>query len=579
MKARTTSAGTTGTGGITPENGSKENTGRTSGRISPARVVAGLALGLAVLLPLPLPAETAIPVTYFGDITCAHCDTILDRTIPELEDFFGVTFEVEAFDILHPREEVRVAGLLDQLGTSYRTPPVLFIGNNAYQGNYAIEKMVPREVIFFLDRGEFMPLDPRALEMARPSGTGSASPAGPAPPGSPGVLRFFWGIGCPHCETAKPLLDRLEQRYPHITVERYEVFQDQQNRQVFRETLDHYGLSATGVPQFFLEEQSWIGFNETIGRQLEEAVQGGTPSRELTLPLFGTFTPEESSRVAITAAIAFVDGFNPCSLWVLTLLLGLIAHSRSRRRILLVGGVFLVVTATIYGAFILGLLNIFTAAGASWPLRILVGSMAAAMGAINAKDFFAFHRGFSLAIPRVLRRPIGAWSRTLAVTTASPAGLAGMTALFAAGIALAELPCTAGFPLIWSRTITSAAGPQGLPGGSFALLLGLYLLVYLLIEIGIVLAALATLGRLRFGEGQARWIKLLGGTVMMSLGGFYLADPEIANSLEGVGLVFAVALVMALALAGLQALTALLPGLPLRALRRSRPKQQDRADR
>ncbi|SIQ25648.1 Cytochrome c biogenesis protein CcdA [Alkalispirochaeta americana] len=544
------------------------------------RIAQALSLALPFLLVLapslapPLGAETRIPLTYFGDISCAHCDTILERTIPALEDFFGVTFAVDAYDILNPREEARATEMLARMDTSYRTPPVLFIGNNAYQGNYAIEKMLPREVIFFLDREEFRPFNPEAMETRHP-GTIAAEQTGTSKsPGAPGVLRFFWGVGCPHCELAKPLLDRLEQRYPQIRIERYEVFQDQGHHQIFRETLNHYGLSSAGVPQFFFEDQAWLGFNETIARQIEEALQGGTPSRELTLPFFGTLTPEGTSLVAITAAIAFVDGFNPCSLWVLTLLLGLIAHSRSRRRILLVGGVFLLVTATIYGAFILGLLNIFTIAGASLPLRILVGTIAVGMGIINGKDFFAFHRGFSLAIPQAFRRPITAATRALAVTTASPAGLAGMTALFAGGIALAELPCTAGFPLIWSRTVTSAAGSQGLPGGFFALLLTLYILVYLLIEIGIVSTALVTLNRLRFGEGQARWIKLLGGTVMISLGGFYLADPEIANSLAGVATIFAVAL----ALAGTLAMIGFLAPAIVRALRRLRPKQPDRAD-
>ena len=51
---------------------------------------------------------------------------------------------------------------------------------------------------------------------------------------------------------------------------------------------------------------------------------------------------------------ALVDGVNPCSLWVLTMLLALVLHSGSRRRVMAVGGTFLLVTSLMYGLYIVG---------------------------------------------------------------------------------------------------------------------------------------------------------------------------------------------------------------------------------
>jgi hypothetical protein len=69
----------------------------------------------------------------------------------------------------------------------------------------------------------------------------------------------------------------------------------------------------------------------------------------IDLPWLGPVDLGLQPLVVSTVLIAFVDGFNPCSIRVLTVLLALVIHSGSRRRILLVGAVYLVVTASIYG--------------------------------------------------------------------------------------------------------------------------------------------------------------------------------------------------------------------------------------
>lgn len=496
----------------------------------------------------PPQERPSLSAVYFGDINCAHCDTIVDGLIPALEEHYRVTLEVEAFDVLQSRHEADLRGRLAELGLTYRVPPVLLVGNNAYQGNYAIETRLREEIEHFLRYGEVRPFN-RALSETRLPGTGPRTEA--SSPGNPGVLRYFWGVGCPYCELAAPFIDGLEERYPGIKVERYEVFRTREHHGTFRETIAWYGGTSTAVPQIFFGDQGWVGFSERVVQQVEEAVRdyvasgvsgGGTTSpvasEPVVLPLFGTLEAGGVPVALMTAAIAFVDGFNPCSLWVLTLLLGLIVHTRSRRRILLVGGVFLLVTAGIYGLFMLGLLSVFALAGNTFLIRILVGLVAVTMGLINVKDYFFFRKGISLTIPERFKRRITAGTRMMATATAGTMGLAAMTALFAAGIAVVELPCTAGFPVIWSRYVTAAVASRG----AFYAFLGLYLLVYLLLEILILAVALVTMGRIGFGERQARPIKLAGGMLMVSLGVFYVADPEIAGSLAGVGRIFLVAL-------------------------------------
>ena len=44
--------------------------------------------------------ERDIPLTYYGEIGCAHCDTFVEEELPELTERYGVTFSVKTRDIL-----------------------------------------------------------------------------------------------------------------------------------------------------------------------------------------------------------------------------------------------------------------------------------------------------------------------------------------------------------------------------------------------------------------------------------------------------------------------------------------------
>jgi hypothetical protein len=76
----------------------------------------------------------------------------------------------------------------------------------------------------------------------------------------------------------------------------------------------------------------------------------------------------------------------------------------------------------------------------------------------------------------------------------------------------------------------------------FGGLLGLYMLLYLFDELVIFGVAVVTLRAARVGEGGARVLKLLSGSVMLALAVAMLQFPEALGSLTGTVVVFGVAL-------------------------------------
>jgi hypothetical protein len=160
---------------------------------------------------------------------------------------------------------------------------------------------------------------------------------------------------------------------------------------------------------------------------------------------------------AFTFVIAIIDGFNPCNLFVLTLLLGfLISASHSRFRIYLVGYTFVFVVWIFYFLFMAAWLNVFKYIGLVTPLRVAIALIALIAGAINCKELLFFKKGVSLTIPESQKGPLYRKFRRMKEVMAKesiPALLFSSVTL-AVFSSLIELPCTAGFPIVYTGVLS-----------------------------------------------------------------------------------------------------------------------------
>ncbi len=401
------------------------------------------------------------------------------------------------------------------------------------------------------------------------------------------VIYFFWGDGCPHCAAAKPFLQSLSEKYPGVEVRAYEVWNSAENRTLFSKMAAAFGFEPQAVPTIFLGEQYWVGYAEPIGREIEAAVQGCLESgcknagagivepaeAEVTaqptpvaiaaapdaaadppagsatnpaapqavvldLPLIGALSLEHQSLLLSTALIAFVDGFNPCSLWVLTMLLAITLHTGSRKKVLAIGLVFVTVTAAIYALFIAGLFTVFTFVAVTDWVRLLVALIALFFAAVNIKDYFWYKEGVSLTISDEAKPGLFQRMRRLVDASQSFWGLVAATVILAAGVSLVEFSCTAGFPMLWTNLLAS----QQVGAVTFLVLLAVYMLIYQLDELGVFVASVVTLRASRLEEKHGRILKLIGGMLMLTLAIVMLIDPALMNNLGNSLLIFGAAI-------------------------------------
>ncbi|MDO9190610.1 MAG: hypothetical protein Q7U24_12110, partial [Sulfurimicrobium sp.] len=250
------------------------------------------------------------------------------------------------------------------------------------------------------------------------------------------------------------------------------------------------------------------------------------PSERISVPVLGDIDPLHVSLPLLTIAIAALDAFNPCAFFVLLFLLSLLVHQKSKKRMLAIGGIFVLFSGLMYFAFMAAWLNLFQLLGNLAWVTIAAGVLAVFVGAVNIKDFFVFGRGLSLSIPES-RKP-GIYRRARAII-----GAGNLPAMVAATVFLAiaanfyELLCTAGFPMVYTRLLTLSGQTEGMR----YLYLALYNLVYVIPLALIVLAFVRSMGARKLTEREGRLLKLLSGTMMLELGALLLIAPEQLNNL------------------------------------------------
>lgn len=371
-------------------------------------------------------------------------------------------------------------------------------------------------------------------------------------PEAPLELTIFYGEGCPYCAAELAYLDELQARVPSLEVHAYEVWNDEGNRRRFVEMTTALGEEPRAVPTTIIGDEIWIGFDERIRSAIERTVLARSDPRSspppaasdattIDVPLIGQVSLGDRSLVVATLAIGFVDGVNPCSLWVLTMLLALVLHGRSRRRVLLVGLTFLVVTATMYGLYIASFYSALSIAGSLGWIQRSVAIVVGVLGALQLADALELRGAPRLGIADTRKPALYRRMRALAVADRSVVGLMGATALLAVGVSLMETPCTAGLPMLW----TGLLADQELGLASMVALFVLYLTVFLLDELLVLGAAVFTMKAFKLQEHHGRSLKLVSGVVMLSLAVVWLVVPRAMETLSGTSLVLAVTGVVA----------------------------------
>jgi thiol-disulfide isomerase/thioredoxin len=384
---------------------------------------------------------------------------------------------------------------------------------------------------------------------------------GTAADGTPTVrLYYFYSPTCPHCQAAAPYIDELAARWPWLEVKKYAVKDNRDNARFYYETALSLGTKALSVPGFVYCRQVLIGYDaaETTGAEIAEALescrerrldeglasmtaspvaegdatsapqtplaaeQGGT---SVHLPFVGTLDAKALSLPVLTVVLAGMDAFNPCAFFVLLFLLSLLVHAKSRARMAVVGGTFVLFSGLVYFVFMAAWLNVFLIAGELRVITVIAGLLALTVAALNIKDYFWFKEGPSLSIPESAKPGLFKRMRGI-VTTGSLGPMLASTVLLAIVANSYELLCTAGFPMVYTRVLTLAQ----LETWQYYAWLAVYNVIYVIPLLVIVIVFVRTMGARKLSENEGRILKLVSGFMMLGFGLLLLVAPQMLTN-------------------------------------------------
>ncbi|MBZ9572018.1 hypothetical protein KJA15_01605 [Patescibacteria group bacterium] len=377
-------------------------------------------------------------------------------------------------------------------------------------------------------------------------------------------LYFFYGETCSHCKKAEKFLGNLKEKYPELQIKSFEVFGNKENAGLLLKFLEACEeKKQVRVPVIFIGNEVIIRYlsDETTGKTIEAAVfqcleKGCSDPLEklgecetcecegemcdcqvceckpretemdqiIRLPLIGEIDLSKLSLPTLTVILGALDGLNPCAMWVLAFLIILLINTRSRKRMWLIGGTFILASGIVYFLVLSAWLNLFLAISYVNLTRKLIGILAIGVGIWQIKNFVTYHPGVCKVLGLRSKLEKGLRDRAEKIVT-SPFtfGIIVGLIILALGVNLVEFFCSFGLPAFFTQILSL----NNLSKFSYYSYLLLYTFIFMLDDLIILLLAIITLSKIGFTEKYNYWSTLIGGLLILALGILLIFKPEL----------------------------------------------------
>jgi|UniRef100_A0A7C3WHP7 glutaredoxin len=361
------------------------------------------------------------------------------------------------------------------------------------------------------------------------------------------TVYLFSVKGCPHCLEERKFLSKLERKYANLRVVEIDLTERKENQEVFQKVSALLKVEPLGVPFTVVGNIPIMGwYDETltgsaIERALQEAQQRDLPDvtgpllrqslpavptegiqipEKITVPVFGELEIKRLSLGLLTIIFGALDGFNPCAMWALVFLIGLLINMQNRKKMWALGILFIAGSGFIYFLFMSAWLNIFLFVGLITWIRVGVGAVALAAAVVNLKEYFT-QREASCPLGGEKRQ---SWRARIRKAVEQQSFLLAAAGVFLLGVAvnLVELFCSLGLPVVYTQILTLSR----LPAWQYYAYLALYILIFMLDDILVFTVSMLTLQQLGLGLRYQRFSNLIGGITLLVVGLLLIFKPE-----------------------------------------------------
>ena len=368
------------------------------------------------------------------------------------------------------------------------------------------------------------------------------------------TLYLFYGDGCPHCASEKEFLSDIEDDYDKFNIVKYEVWKNSDNQELLKKVRNGLKIEDNGVPVTIIGDTVIVGWSDSLEGKVKRAIDfyqsndyvdvvdsinngtyfpnGNESAFELQeeesddaatvdVPVVGRVNLKDVSLVTSGVVLGFIDGFNPCAMWVLLFLISMLIGMKDRKRMWIIGLTFLVSSAFVYMLIMLSWLNIVVNISTSIFIRNIIALVAVFGGIVNLFNYFKHQDSGCTVVDEKKRKNVFGKIKKFTKEKNLFFALVGVVAL-AFSVNIIELACSAGFPLIYTQLL-AINNIKGI--GSFLYVL-LYIFFFLLDDIVVFFIAMKTMEVTGVSTKYNKYSHLIGGILMVCIGILLLIKPE-----------------------------------------------------
>lgn len=369
------------------------------------------------------------------------------------------------------------------------------------------------------------------------------------------TLYFFHGNGCPHCAEEEEYLKTIENKYDNFKIVRYEVWYNDSNAQLLEKVNKVFSISKVGVPTNVIGNTVISGFGSTTGSKIERAIdfykkneyvdvveqikkdklsndkiydkfsaeeEKSDSEMSVDIPIIGKVNMKKVSLTTASVIIGFIDGFNPCAMWILLFLISILIGMKNRKRMWILGLTFLITSALVYMIIMLSWINIAVKITAIIWIRNIIAIIALIGGIINLISFIKSSKDDGCNIvDEKKRRKIFSKIRKFTSEKSFLLAIIGVIGL-AISVNLVELACSAGLPIVFSELLV-LNNVNGIMKFMYTLI---YIVFFLIDDLIVFFIAMFTMKVTGISSKYNKYSHLLGGIIMILVGILLIFKPE-----------------------------------------------------
>ena len=390
-------------------------------------------------------------------------------------------------------------------------------------------------------------------------------------------IHLFYGNGCPHCAAEEEFLSDYLKDRTDVKLYKYEIWYDSHNQELLSKVQKEMGTTnKNGVPFTVIGKKTIVGYadgvtdeqiKDTINYYLnndyrdyageitgkvkktevkEDIIKDESKTKDkkenkiekaddtkdsdqtdenVTVPVLGKINAKKVSLPILAVVLGFVDGFNPCAMWILIFLITMLFNMKDRKKMWILGLTFILTSGIVYLMFMLAWLNLATFISKIAFIRLLIAVIALVVGLINVYKYIDSLKkkdeGCDV-VDKKDRKKI--MEKIISITHEKKfiIALLGIMVL-AASVNIIELMCSIGIPLLFTQILAM----NNLSTFSYMIYMFIYIFFFLIDDIVIFVISMVTLKVTGLSTKYTKYSHLIGGIIMLIIGLLLIIKPEL----------------------------------------------------